>query len=287
VRIKPHAHLTNKDLCAGYPENFQFGSTTFASISSVRRMLRSIFLRHDHNGGSPRPVIFLGHAVENDYQVLKQRFGLDLLNLGTIVATLDTQLLAIDHGLVPHRRKIALKHLLAGFGLHEAYLHNAGNDVVATTVAALLMACGSTNITTTITTTAPSTSPTPSLAYADLKARLAAANQASLPHRMAYGQLRFCEKCDSELHTRRHCKVSVLYCEFCASDPALVDDSCTHKTDKCVQAVKHAALCRARKENKVRNAVPCEWCVQSTDPKRYKGEGAYEHVSGECPFVEG
>lgn len=268
VRIKPHAHLINKDFCSGHPENFQFGSTTFASISTAQEMLRSIFLRLDEHT-SPRPVIFIGHAVDNDYEVLKQRFGIDVLSLGTIVSTLDTQTIAIEQSLSPNNRQISLKNLLAHYGLQEQYLHNAGNDIVTTLITALLMTHPS----------APSSSPTPaSLSYANLKPLLTAFNTASAsPHRPSYGQLRFCTKCDSELHTLRHCKVSMLHCEFCAADPELARGSHTHKTEKCVEGAR-------RKAKKLQNAVPCEWCVQSTDPKRYKGRGAYGHDSVDCPF---
>ncbi|KAF5853944.1 hypothetical protein GGP41_006692 [Bipolaris sorokiniana] len=269
VRIKPHAHLVNKDFCSGYPENFQFGSTTFASIPTAQEMLRSIFLRHDEHA-FPRPIIFIGHAVDNDYEVLKQRFGIDVLSLGIIVSTLDTQTIAIEQSLSPMNRQISLKNLLAHYGIQEQYLHNAGNDIVTTLITALLM-------------THPTTSsPTPStLAYANLKPLLTASNTASSPHHPSYGQLRFCTKCDSQLHTLRHCKVSMLHCEFCAGDPELVAQSHTHKTEKCVEGA------RAKKARRTQNAVPCQWCVQSTDPKRYKGREAYGHDNGECPFLEG
>ncbi|KAH7556519.1 hypothetical protein BM1_05953 [Bipolaris maydis] len=277
VRIKPHAHLVNKDFCSGYPENFQFGSTTFASISTAQKMLRSIFLRQDEHA-SPRPVIFIGHAVDNDYEVLKQRFGIDVLSLGTIITTLDTQTMAIEQSLSPNNRQISLKNLLAHYGIQEQYLHNAGNDIVTTLITALLMAYP----------TPPTPTPTPTaLSYANLKPLLTSFNTASSPHRPSYGQLRFCTKCDSELHTLRHCKVSMLHCDFCAADPKSAPQCHTHKTDKCGDAARTRATNKATAvAPKTQNAVPCQWCVQSTDPKRYKGREAYGHESAECPFLE-
>ncbi|KAI4961167.1 hypothetical protein J4E86_000193 [Alternaria arbusti] len=167
VRIKPHAHLTNKDLCEGHPDAFQFGSTTFVSVKEAKEMLRSVFTRRDIYGNL-RPIIFVGHAVSNDYEVIKSRFGLDLEELGTIVATIDTQVLAVEHGLVNPSRKIRLAHLLSEYDIKEPYLHNAGNDIVCTMIAAFLMLCP------------PTEAPLNKLHYVDLKAQLHNAGQTAI-----------------------------------------------------------------------------------------------------------
>ncbi|KAI4713926.1 hypothetical protein J4E89_001375 [Alternaria sp. Ai002NY15] len=174
VRIKPHAHLTNKDLCEGHPDAFQFGSTTFVSVKEAKEMLRSVFTRRDIYGNL-RPIIFVGHAVSNDYEVIKSRFGLDLEELGTIVATIDTQVLAVEHGLVNPSRKIRLAHLLAEYDIKEPYLHNAGNDIVCTMIAAFLMLCP------------PPAAPLNKLHYVDLKAQLHNAGQTAIKEGRGYG----------------------------------------------------------------------------------------------------
>ncbi|KAI4664202.1 uncharacterized protein J4E79_003704 [Alternaria viburni] len=174
VRIKPHAHLTNKDLCEGHPDAFQFGSTTFVSVKEAKEMLRSIFTRRDIYGNL-RPIIFVGHAVSNDYEVIKSRFGLDLEEIGTIVATIDTQVLAVEHGLVNPSRKIRLAHLLAEYDIKEPYLHNAGNDIVCTMIAAFLMLCP------------PTQTPLNKLHYVDLKAQLHNAGQTAIKEGRGYG----------------------------------------------------------------------------------------------------
>ncbi|KAG9193761.1 hypothetical protein G6011_03796 [Alternaria panax] len=182
VRIKPHAHLTNKDLCKGYPEAFQFGSTTFVGIDEAGTMLQDVFTRRDEFGNL-RPVIFVGHAVDNDYEIIKSRFGLDLEELGTIVATIDTQVLAVEHGLIKPSRKMRLSNLLAEYNIEEPYLHNAGNDIVCTMIAAFLMLC-----------------PPPDnklltnrLCYADLKAQLKTSGQTAWKENRGYGFKLFCE----------------------------------------------------------------------------------------------
>ncbi|KAI4941349.1 hypothetical protein J4E91_010794 [Alternaria rosae] len=229
VRIKPHAHLTNKDLCEGHPDAFQFGSTTFVSVNEAKEMLRNLFTRRDVYGNL-RPVIFVGHAVSNDYEAIKSRFGLDLEELGTIVATIDTQVLAVEHGLVNPSRRIRLAHLLSGYDIEEPYLHNAGNDIVCTMIAAFLMLCP------------PLKAPLNKLHYVDLKAQLRDAGQTAIKEGRGYGVTRFCEKCDSHHHTAPYCRVSVWHCEHCDKDPLTRHMAYSHKSEKCVHVVKQAAL---------------------------------------------
>lgn len=138
VRIKPNAHMVNSDLCHGYPENFQFGQTSFADTEEATSILRHIFTRFDVSR-QRRPVIFLGHAVHNDVAIIQERFSLDPASLRVVVATINTQVLAIEAGLAAPGRKIKLRDLLAKFDIVEAYLHNAGNDIVCTMIVALLM----------------------------------------------------------------------------------------------------------------------------------------------------
>jgi hypothetical protein len=286
VRIKAHAHLTNRDLCKGHPEAFQFGNTTFISVDEATAMLRHVFTPQDEYGNL-RPVIFMGHAVDNDYEIIKSRFGLDLEQLGTIVATIDTQVLAAEHELVKPSRKMRLSNLLAKYNIEEQYLHNAGNDIVCTVIAAFLMLC-----------------PTPEnkfltnrLRYADLKAQLRAAGQIAINEKRSYGVKRFCEKCDSNNHTAPFCPVRVWRCEHCMKNPLTRDAALTHSSEKCVNMVKQAALLKARssmgygsggtkRSSSPPNAyaVPCEHCIESRDPKRYKNENAYSHRTGECSW---
>ena len=281
VRIKPHAHLTNKDLCEGHPDAFQFGSTTFVSVKEAKEMLRSVFTRRDMYGNL-RPIIFVGHAVSNDYEVIKSRFGLDLEEIGTIVATIDTQVLAVEHGLVNPSRKIRLAHLLAEYDIKEPYLHNAGNDIVCTMIAAFLMLCP------------PPEAPLNKLHYVDLKAQLHNAGQTAIKEGRGYGVTRFCEKCDSHHHTAPYCRVSVWHCEHCDKDPLMRHMAYTHNSQKCIHVVKQAALIKKQgsmgygqggsKRSSSPNAVPCEYCIESTDPRRYCNENAYGHKTGDCAW---
>lgn len=182
VRIKPNAHMVNSELCSGHPDKFQFGKTTFSDIEEAKEILRDSFTRFDYRG-QLLPVIFVGHAVDNDTKMIKARFGLDLEELGVIVATVDTQTLAVEAGLVAEGRKIRLSDLLGKFDITEKYLHNAGNDIVCTAIAALLMGfsrLGKGNAT----------------AYEAFKRHTRSA------YKITHGVPVFCTKCDSTEHAK-------------------------------------------------------------------------------------
>jgi len=294
IRINENAHLINRDLCENHPDSFQFGSTTFAGIAEARDMLQEVFTRRDSDGGL-RPVIFLGYAMENDSQIIKDRFGIDIEALGSVVTTLDTQMLAVEHNLTTSGRKIRLAHLLGQFNISEPYLYNAGNDIVATLVAALLMVCTPSEV-------------APQLAYADLKSQLTATNAATLHHRTHYGQSRFCVRSGSGQHMEKYCKVAV-FCEFCALEGESAEMH-RHTGERCRELVKAAALGKVRGE--IRNgwmgkgsvgsgsengggkgmgggrntghACPCQNCIESSDHRRFGGSVAYGHLSEECPW---
>jgi hypothetical protein len=99
VRIKTNAHMVNQDLCEGHPDNFQFGRTSFVNIEQAKQMLRCSFLHFDKRGRL-RPVIFVGHALNNDVKLLRERFGFDVEAIGVVVATIDTQLLDLETRIV-------------------------------------------------------------------------------------------------------------------------------------------------------------------------------------------
>tara|TARA_R110002003_G_scaffold62_16_gene5693 strand:+ start:43541 stop:44650 length:1110 start_codon:yes stop_codon:yes gene_type:complete len=267
ARIKSTAHMVNSDFCAGYPEEFQFGKTTFVDMEEAKNMLRHSFIRFDVRG-RPRPIIFVGHAVENDVKMIKQRFGLDIFSLGVVVATIDTQVLAAENGLVSGPKKLKLSQLLAKFRITEPYLHNGGNDIFCTMIAALLIAL-------------PYPPEFNSAAYDSLKKHLQAHSK------IIYGTEIFCTTCDSTRHTAEYCR-AIVRCDHCASTPQRREMANTHKTEKCPEAVKNAA--RASIESSATNSVtlrypcPCPRCIESPDPKRHELEFAYSHLESDCVY---
>jgi hypothetical protein len=85
VRIKEKAHFVNNDFCEGHPNKFEFGKTSFVTMQEGQAMLDYSFKRCDKNN-KLRPDIFVGHAVDNDIEVIKERFGFDIEALGVVVA---------------------------------------------------------------------------------------------------------------------------------------------------------------------------------------------------------
>jgi hypothetical protein len=280
VRIKENAHLINWELCRGYPAKFQFGATSFADMEQTRKVLRDAFIRYDTHGHL-RPVIFVGHAVDNDVKMIKERFDLDIERLGVVVATVDTQVLADEAELT--ERKVRLTDLLGKFEIEEKYLHNAGNDIVCTMVAALVMQF-----------------PEPLFvdhgkAYADLKVHHLA--------RPSSGEKVFCIRCNSPSHFATECQ-QFAQCTICASYPDHSKNAGTHPTAKCPHAVKNAAIALSKKSRRrspsppktpsqsssgpvTKHAVPCCLCIESTDQARYSMKSAYGHKDEECPFRPG
>ncbi|KAF1850064.1 uncharacterized protein K460DRAFT_350171 [Cucurbitaria berberidis CBS 394.84] len=267
VRIKPNAHMVNSELCHGYPEKYQFGKTTFVSTEEAASMLRHLFTRFN-SFGQRRPVIFLGHAVDNDTKMIKERFGFDIDSLDVVVATLDTQILAVEAGLATPGRKMRLCDMLAKFNVVEAYLHNAGNDIVCTMIGALLMVY-------------PSSPKDNAALYQGLKVYLQNWSK------MSYGVPVFCTKCDSNSHVAAGC-YAVVHCALCATLPHRRSNANMHKTEKCLELVKHAARQVApslpRLSPAPLNVCPCQYCIESPDRQRNKSGNAYSHTKETCPY---
>jgi hypothetical protein len=198
VRIKDNAHLVNNDFCEGHPNKFEFGKTSFVTIQEARTMLKHSFERSDKNN-KPRPVIFVGHAVDNDIEIIKERFGFEIEALGVVVATIYTQVLSREIGIAPPPGKPKLKDLLRAYGINEWHLHNAGNDAACTIVATILM------------------SPVYPMnhgqwTYNNLKQIV----QNTIRAMAIYGTQTYCVKCDSHTDIQAHC-MFYSWCQHCAA----------------------------------------------------------------------
>jgi hypothetical protein len=263
VRVKKNAHMINSELCPGYPNKFQFGQTSFVEPEEARELLRHAFINID-NRGHPRPVIFIGHAIDNDIKVIKDRFGFDIEALGVVVAILDTQVLATESGHVNGYERIRLGDLMCRYDINEEYLHNAGNDTVCTMVAAMLMATGQSS----------AGLPAP---YQELKQfhRLYS-HLFQIPR---FGIHMYCELCESTNHFASHHEADSFVCNLCRKDALLSKNFRTHPTDKCLEGIKAAAKAAIQQDPEDSDSeeetsmrwypIPCLLCIQSTDPSRY------------------
>lgn len=259
ARIKENAHMVNTKLCPGRPDMFHFGETRFVSFDEARDLLLQTFTYQKANGNGNRPIIFVGHSVSNDVQMMKDQFDVDLNALGVIVATIDTQVLAQEVNVRRDEKPdalISLRDLLGVFMIFEEFLHTAGNDVAFTQIAAFLMA-----------------SPTLMTDWLDivpnqtrsemLKEHVRTASNAT------FGISTFCTRCDSTAHLAEQCNTHV-HCNKCAQSTIHSRHAQTHKTEKCGVAEV---------------VVPCEYCTISTDRKRWTK--ATTHITEHCRFANG
>ncbi|KAF2729560.1 hypothetical protein EJ04DRAFT_399242, partial [Polyplosphaeria fusca] len=266
-RIKENAHLVNTDLCPGSPDNFQFGITKFINKEQARDMLLKAFtwpLREDTS--ELRPVIFVGHAVDNDIAMLQQHFGIDISALGCIVATVDTQQMAIEAGIRAKKQGvIGLRDLIGWFkvDVDPGELHTAGNDVAYTMIAAFLCAHKATKI----------IYPHQSVIKFILN-RLKYRDHRLVDSR--FGTEVFCTLCDSEEHMEQDCKEFVL-CEKCGLYPRRVDQAMEHKTEKCVAGLKDL---HSQSASPMKYPIPCQDCIMSISPDRFSK--AYSHLTEDC-----
>ncbi|ORY03760.1 hypothetical protein BCR34DRAFT_544959 [Clohesyomyces aquaticus] len=237
ARVIPYAHLVNRFKGHGDPEQFDFGQTVFATPTELQMMLIQKFSgRLGQYGNSLRPVIFVGHAVKNDFEKLQESFGINLPNIGSIIKVIDTQSLAKEariHG--TRGPNISLKELVEFFNIKPVNLHSAGNDVAYTMMMAILAPIK--NKLYPAATTAFRGKP-PAL----VKGRHI---QATVDNVMrirkftptpTWGRRLFCIRCDMDSHVRPDC-YSYVTCQICIAhqDPMVRKYAWTHKTNKCIR----------------------------------------------------
>lgn len=280
VRIRENAHMINSDLCDGYPDKFHFGRTKFVTMDEASEMLTETFMQLDRK--KRRSIIFLGHAVDNDIKMLQKYFNIDWNAFGTI-HIIDTQVIAREMGFASPGQNIGLARLLAKLGIQEPHLHNAGNDIVCTTLAAVGMMgrCTIPDL---------EESPTGQEYYNYVKSAVAyrwdfLLNAYEYKSRVCpssfqtLGCEKWCTNCEHQYHNNARCETRY-QCQVCG-----VKD---HKTEKCLQPIKDAARAQdpesPDEEETLRFPIPCASCIVSTDTKRNSMSFAYGHLEKECPY---
>lgn len=124
----------------GVEEKFLFSTTSFPDKDEVKTFLAKVFSEANWQlGNERRPIILVGHGVYQDYNIVKNSFGVDLHTLD-VVDIIQSKCIVKDAGLVPEGGSVSLPNLLKIFGLGptELALRNASNDAVATLLVGLL-----------------------------------------------------------------------------------------------------------------------------------------------------
>ena len=65
-RIEENKRLRNTLFCPGDPEAFHFNSSEFVRKRDIAGILKGLCVEAAREGAHLRPVVFVGHAVEND-----------------------------------------------------------------------------------------------------------------------------------------------------------------------------------------------------------------------------
>lgn len=85
-------------------------------------------------------VILVRHGIGHELSIIKEHIGIDIASEGSVIATLDTQVMAFEGSeATTKKQSISLKGLLGRFSIEEPYLHNAGNDISYTMLAEILL----------------------------------------------------------------------------------------------------------------------------------------------------
>ncbi|KAH9879562.1 hypothetical protein IAQ61_001380 [Plenodomus lingam] len=233
ARIKSTAHLLNSFVGAGDPEKFHFGTTRFVSMTEAQSIVENTFARprQSSDDAQLQPIILIGHAVDNEFEVLERTFGVDLRSFGTIIKVIDTQEMARNAGIKgPNGPNIGLRDLLAYFNVKVPNLHTAGNDAAGTMIAAVLLGLQS------IMYPLKDGPPSANLFGREIQDVvddvMTLAKSRPAP---TWGQPLFCTRCDRDNHSRHSCyaKVACIICQH-SRVVRLYNAARTHTTDRCL-----------------------------------------------------
>lgn len=88
--------------------------------------------------GVVRPVVLLGHALDNDVEKIEKYLGFDLMAKGNLVKQIDTQVIARNVGHWNHpNNQIGLTRLVNNLDFTYRDGHTASNDAAMTTICAI------------------------------------------------------------------------------------------------------------------------------------------------------
>ena len=220
-RVAPNAHLINTKFCRGDPTKNRFGQTRFVSISESKNLLNEAF-NWPMDPSKPElgncPVVFLGHAIHNDLQMLRNSFDFKPEVFDAVVRTIDTQNLARETGIQVGNNQIGLRRLCDYHGFEFRDSHTAGNDTAYTLFNAVLMVLDEES-------KGVSVSGECAQSVVDSIEDWSQNQEGS-----TWGVAVYCTRCDSRKHFKENCRARVA-CEKCQREKR--KGSYSHKTTKC------------------------------------------------------
>lgn len=152
-RISDHSHLENRDFVRGCARHFEFGESSWLSLSDAAAVMERCFRTiprgannkptstassvhvagEDRDSTTARQVIIVGHTLPGDIRSL-QRLGYDPTSATHVIGFVDLATIDCAVRAAPGRPR-ALGAMLDGLGILAWHLHNAGNDAVYTMMA--------------------------------------------------------------------------------------------------------------------------------------------------------
>tara|TARA_R110002003_G_scaffold180_6_gene14381 strand:+ start:7453 stop:8385 length:933 start_codon:yes stop_codon:yes gene_type:complete len=203
IRVQESAHYVNRKWCPGNPENNRFGITRFATKQQAKDFLTSCIawpVDETNPDGNKCLVIFLGHAVGNEIEMLQQELGVDPSVISNVVAIIDTQDIAREKGIRGRGQKIGLGHLMDVCDVSFRDAHTAGNDAAYTIIGALQMVIEG---------------KFPNSPNRTLQAVVDALELYSRGVWPQVGVLNYCTRCGNFDHSRPQCYGRIKRCERC------------------------------------------------------------------------
>jgi hypothetical protein len=138
MRLLDKAHYVNRTFCPGDPEKNIFGVTRFVTDQEAKDFLTSMIAWPITSGAGTCPVVFLGHAVSNEIEMLRD-LQVNPAAISNVVSIIDTQQIAREQGIRGRSHQIGLSQLMTHFDVAFRHGHTASNDAAYTTIAAVQM----------------------------------------------------------------------------------------------------------------------------------------------------
>jgi hypothetical protein len=199
-RIKEYAHLVNRSKhFSGDPTKNRFGQTNFFTTEQAKLMIEESFCRRDDQGHNA--VILMGHALRNDESALENHLNLKPNTFDNVVTTIDTQMIASEHGHGGRGKWIDLEKLCQLVDVPHLDLHTAMNDAMYTVASGVKQVLGD---------KLPTGGRDSVTVFEEISAKSRGQNN-------PYGIHKYCTRCGEGGHLRPECYrlQKCVFCEHC------------------------------------------------------------------------
>jgi hypothetical protein len=267
------SELSSANKGKGDPNANRFGTQRFLNDHEVKDCLAESFgwpLNLNVADGCVRPVVLLGHALDNDVDKITKLLHWSPRAKGNLVKEIDTQVIARDVGHWSHRvNEIGLQRLVGNMGFQHRDGHTASNDAAMTTIAAVQLILDGAH--------KGATQPY-SLQHVVDNIELR-----SRKHDWYYGVAEYCFRCGGRDHMEEtggddggRCR-RLVFCDWCYTQRPLEQAHYGHRTAACVMKAYETSNCaRPGRRNRHRGG-----------PKAATHAGAQEEPAAISPVANG